>query len=75
MVEMEKGTEIKKEKSYILRYNHKPVIITLLNGEKIKGKLHTDLYNKFDVLVEVKQGKKNLIPKHSILFIELEGDG
>ena len=60
----------KKPKGYFERYNHKEVVITLITGQKLTGKLHTNRYNKYDVLLEnPNNGKRILIPKHSILFL------
>jgi len=66
----------KKERKYSVnyffyRYNHKKVVITLLNNEKKKGTLHVNEKNWFDVLLNNENEEIFLIPKHSILYIEL----
>jgi len=67
------GENKSKPKGYFERFNHKQVVITLLNGETLRGKLHTNRYNKYDVLLENSNGKI-LIPKHSILYMmEISG--
>jgi len=65
----------KKPKGYFERFNHKEVVITLITGQKLMGKLHTNTYNKYDVLLEF-NGRRILIPKHSILYLaEVEKGG
>ena len=64
----------KKEKDYMERFNHKEVVITLINDQKFAGKLHSK-GDRFNVLLEV-NGRKILIPKHSILYLaEIEEGG
>lgn len=66
----------KKERKYSLNYflygyNHKKVVVTLLGNEKKTGLLHANEKNFFEVLLETEKEGFVLIPKHSILFIEL----
>ncbi len=58
----------RKAKGYFERFNHLEVCITLITGEKMIGKLHTNTYNKYDVLLEF-NGRRILIPKHSISYL------
>ena len=65
----EKESKKKKPKGYWQRFDNKIVSIKLIDGSIIEGKLHTDLYNKYDVVIELDNGERILIPKHSILYM------
>lgn len=55
-------------RSYFSSWDHKQVIIYLVKN-KLIGKLHTNLYNKFFCELELKGGHRILISKGSILYI------
>ena len=70
ILEEKRKREQKKKKPYFQRFNHKMVVVTLINGEKLVGKLHASPNEKYDVLLEdPNTSKRILIPKHSILFM------
>jgi len=54
---------------YWEKYDHKLVKVKLINGEELQGKLHVDWKCPYDVQLEMEDGKRILIPKHSVLYV------
>jgi small nuclear ribonucleoprotein (snRNP)-like protein len=56
-------------RSYLFEYNHKVVVVILLNGTEMQGKLHVG-DDSFNVQLEnVVTNSRILIPKHSLLYL------
>ena len=70
----EKKSKKKKPKAYWQRYDNKIVTVKLIDNSTFEGKLHTDLYNRYDILIELEDGKRILIPKHSVLYVQEKED-
>jgi len=68
-LDKKKSSKFAGSRSYLFEYNHKIVVITLINGVELQGKLHVGDDN-FNVQLEL-DSKRILVPKHSILFIKL----
>ena len=68
----EEKMEIQIEIYYLSRFDHEQVRIKLMNGEEIRGKLHISKENRYDVLLEIKEGEKILIFKHNIVYIAID---
>ena len=60
---------LKEASRYWEKYDHKQVKVKLINGEELQGKLHVDWKCPYDVQLEMEDGKRILIPKHSILYV------
>jgi sRNA-binding regulator protein Hfq len=55
--------------NYLYEYNHKNVIVVLINGTELQGKLHVGNDN-FNVQLEnTVTNSRTLVPKHSILYL------
>lgn len=59
-----------KKKGFISRFAGKRVELRLISGEVFTGKLLSDAYNKFDMLIINSEGTF-LIPKHAVAYIHL----
>lgn len=56
-------------RSYLFEYNHKVVVVILLNGTELQGKLHVG-DDSFNVQLEnMVTNSRILIPKHSLLYL------
>jgi len=57
-------------KRYISRFKDQDVEVALVTGDKPRGKLHTDNKNRYDVILETKDGDV-LVFKHAIATIKV----
>ena len=69
--EKEKGKE-EAPRGFFNRFNNKIVIIKLISGDTLEGRLVTDGYNKYDCLLETPGKSEVLITKHSIVSISID---
>jgi sRNA-binding regulator protein Hfq len=56
-------------RNYLFEYNHKVVVVFLVNGAELQGKLHVGDDNFNVQLEDVVANSRMLIPKHSILYL------
>jgi small nuclear ribonucleoprotein (snRNP)-like protein len=56
-------------KNYLFEYNHKIVVVFLINGAELQGKLHVGDDNFNVQLEDVVTNNRILIPKHSLLYL------
>lgn len=64
-----RADRLREASRYWEKYDHKQVKVKLMNNEELQGKLHVDWKCPYDVQLEMEDGKRILIPKHSILYV------
>jgi RNA chaperone Hfq len=67
----QKQEKQEQKPKYLERFNHRNVEVTLLNGSILKGKLHVNSANLYEVVVEI-EGGRILVMKHAIATIALK---
>jgi RNA chaperone Hfq len=60
--------EKEQKPKYLERFNHRNVEVRLLNGSILRGKLHVNSANPYEVVVEI-EGNRILVMKHAIATI------
>jgi small nuclear ribonucleoprotein (snRNP)-like protein len=61
-----------RHKGFYESLNGKTVVLTLQNGDTLTGRLSSDNYNVYDVLLDAKD-QSYLIPKASVMKVMFSG--
>lgn len=74
-VEGDNSTKNEEERSFIKRFSGERVKIELVNGHILGGILEQNPYNKYDVILQTGSQGNILIPKRSVLLIQIDEEG
>ena len=66
--EEEEKVKVSEPKGFLELFNGKEVKIQLITKESLEGKLESNPYNKFDLLLHTSKGVI-LLPKHAVAYI------